>query len=377
MLSRAVPLSETALAAGCQLRHSNGGRSEWVFAGPKIERSLDDLVAEFVPRDTGIKKATALLQAKAAPGVDLSTRAVREALSRRDASPAACADGGGTGGTGGTGGVITLREFVGKGTGVVATRAITKGTVILKEAPLLKWSVKAGAAVQSHAAMDAALKGLLSGVSEADQATFWGLCQNAKYGTEQKCAHGVWLSNAWPIDGTEDGASSAQARAAAVFRWASRFNHSCRPNAWAAWDDRLGQQTVHAVADIAAGQEICVCYLGIPKGDFTRNGRRSSLASEFGFVCACDLCSLDGEALRKSDLRQRRIHDLYRKIISAVNENQMADKMSYAMQRQAGGTPPPTLALRLINERLTLMGEDTLATPPPRGYSNVARQNGP
>ena len=48
----------------------------------------------------------------------------------------------------------------------------------------------------------------------------------------------------------------------AVFVDISRFNHSCVPNAHVAWNTRLGMQTIHAVTEIPAEEEIvvsCAC----------------------------------------------------------------------------------------------------------------------
>ena len=43
-------------------------------------------------------------------------------------------------------------------------------------------------------------------------------------------------------------------RGAAVFATASRFNHSCVPNAFFAWNDKLGVETIYATKHIACDE---------------------------------------------------------------------------------------------------------------------------
>lgn len=50
-------------------------------------------------------------------------------------------------------------------------------------------------------------------------------------------------------------------RGSAVCVDASRLNHSCRPNAFPAWNKDTGRMTVHAIRQIKAGQEITINYV--------------------------------------------------------------------------------------------------------------------
>ena len=93
-------------------------------------------------------------------------------------------------------------------------------------------------------------------------------------------------------------------REGAVFADACRINHACCPNAHICWSKALAKQTVHAVHEIAAGDEITVSYA---EPGSVCAARRSHLRNTFGFDCTCVLCALTGEALRASDARQRRL----------------------------------------------------------------------
>jgi len=115
-----------------------------------------------------------------------------------------------------------------------------------------------------------------------------------------KHADGIWLSTRrYPTEDEPEGA--------AVFRVASRLNHSCAPNAHAAYNVRTKRMTVHALVPIHAGQEVLVSYLGDPD---MRSIRQSELLRDFGFRCRCHMCSLRGAALATSEVRQARIKHL-------------------------------------------------------------------
>ena len=181
--------------------------------------SLEALIAE-LPPDTGVKQAIALLHGRV-PEQQLTSRAVRELLRKRNEDCAVrptVADDAFLP-------MATLRAMPGKGIGVVATRAIKRGEHLLTEEPLLVWALDAGETVSSHEQMDVELVARLAKRSEADRTAFWNLHQNESYGTE-KVAHGLWLSNAWPVEGLEDIGSGAE-RKGAVFERTCRFNHRC------------------------------------------------------------------------------------------------------------------------------------------------------
>ena len=92
-----------------------------------------------------------------------------------------------------------------------------------------------------------------------------------------------------------------------VFVHACRINHACAPNAHISWSKALTKQTVHAVQEIAAGDEITVSYA--QPGNVCA-ARRSHLRNTLGFDCTCVLCALTGEALQASDVRQSRLDAL-------------------------------------------------------------------
>ncbi|KAB8261656.1 hypothetical protein BDV32DRAFT_148302 [Aspergillus pseudonomiae] len=83
----------------------------------------------------------------------------------------------------------------------------------------------------------------------------------------------------------------------AVFLQISRLNHACRPNAAYQFDPETLVQTIYAIDDIPPGEEITISYIDtlVP---YTQ--RQNDLAN-WGFECTCQLCSLAPEDRVRSD----------------------------------------------------------------------------
>ena len=110
---------------------------------------------------------------------------------------------------------FALKQMPGQGLGGFAMRSFVHGECVLAERPLLHWKVAQGDTI-THEGVEA----LLSSQSEDVQRAFFGLCQNPDHGTV-KHAFGIWLTNAYPTDGSN--VHSAE-RSSAV------FTHICRLN---------------------------------------------------------------------------------------------------------------------------------------------------
>ena len=184
------------------------------------------------------------------------------------------------------------------------------------------------------------------GLLPAERAAFFSLSQSAALYGARKTAEGVWRSNAYPTVEHADGSTEA-----AVFAGACRINHACAPNAHVAWSKALTQQTVHAVRQIAAGDEVTVSY-AVPGA--ARAARQTHLHGKFGFACACPLCVLTGVELEASDARQTRLGELAT----------LLDGRGY--RRDARGEDrAPTVAL--VTEKLRLLAAEGL----PREWAHM------
>ena len=211
---------------------------------------------------------------------------------------------------------IEIRQTAHRGMGVFASRDLAAGERLLAETALVQCSA------------DGAISDAVDGLSKASKAAFHALCSNPQLeGQARSAVHAIWLSNAYPTDDDPP--------AAAVFATASRFNHSCNPNAHQNWNAATRRMTVHALESIPRGEEITISYRA-GTGE-VRAERRAALLAECGFECCCPWCELKGEALAVSDRRQAAI-------------------AAFAARIQA--VPVPKECVRLVEERLRLMEQE-------------------
>ncbi|KAL0072510.1 Cochaperone protein [Marasmius tenuissimus] len=96
---------------------------------------------------------------------------------------------------------------------------------------------------------------------------------------------------------------------------ASKFNHSCSPNARGSFHGEKRQYRIYALTDIAVGEEIFIPYIqGRNIYGSTREQRRSRLYFAHGFKCMCKTCSLPQNEVEKSDARRSKLKELYEKL---------------------------------------------------------------
>ena len=243
--------------------------------------------------------------------------------------------------------------------GFAAGSGFAAGARILAEAPLLERRLNE---VDSEVRMRRAVAGMeqaaavLTGSARSD---FYDLSMHSLHGAEPH-AYGIWLSNAYPTDEEPEPEGMG-----GVFRTVCRLNHSCRPNAHVAWNPRIRLMTVHALVDIDEGAEVLVAYAFTGEGD-VRAARQATLRSDFGFACACELCSLTGVALAESDARQARIRQLGHLIVSHGGETEEeaaeAEEAAAAGRTDAGGAWGDDDLVALVEERLWLLRLEGLFT---------------
>ncbi|KAI0821910.1 hypothetical protein BC628DRAFT_787643 [Trametes gibbosa] len=174
----------------------------------------------------------------------------------------------------------TLKAIRGKGQGLVASRAITRGELVLAEAPLI---------VQGRSFTNDTILLALSTLTEAQQREYFSLA-NAHKGVHPPPL-GVFKTNAFPC-GDHSLSTDTVAGSGAVFLLGSRFNSSCTPNVNNYWNSEREQITFWAVRDIAEGEELLISYAEQFVG---RDKRRELLKTRFGFECVCVACGATGE----------------------------------------------------------------------------------
>lgn len=193
-----------------------------------------------------------------------------------------------------------LRPTDGQGLGAWATRSYEKGARIFTEWPLAMFVVPDRERVRRDDAMEL-INRMVDALNPMRKASFFSLAQASKHGPNRS-AVGIWLSNAYPMD--SEGSGDKQG----VFAQLCRINHSCQPNVTTSWNARLRRQTIHATRSIRAGEELLISYYGVDGQDgLVRAERQELIMSKMGFHCSCALCGLTGDALARSEGRQRRL----------------------------------------------------------------------
>lgn len=201
----------------------------------------------------------------------------------------------------------TVRPSPGSGLGCFTTTPIPAGTLILSETPL--FNVR-------EPRTNAAVTSAFSLLSPSQQDQYLSLyAQNVTADGDAKVID-IFNSNAW-----QTGPRTS------ICPHAARFNHACVPNASFAWNSRMEKITIHAIVDIPKNTQI---YLSYERPYQTIQSRQEKLAA-YGFVCACEACSVDGAA---SDVRRKRMVIL--------------DARIRFEKRQLWRSPWPSAALELV-----------------------------
>ncbi|KAF7346043.1 SET domain-containing protein 5 [Mycena sanguinolenta] len=195
---------------------------------------------------------------------------------------------------------FVVADLPGRGKGLVAVRDIMQGELVIQESPLFT-------VPQSISESPVTLiSRLLDGVSPEGRAAFLNL-------SYVHLPEGMDLENnpgevALAIFQTN--AVAAGDDRAGIFPRMARLNHGCSSafNLVYTWRDREQQLFVHALRNISKGQELLTTYTDTKR---TRNERREFLSQQYGFTCACAVCSLDAAASKLSDERLTAIARYY------------------------------------------------------------------
>lgn len=189
---------------------------------------------------------------------------------------------------------FAIKEIIGKGTGIIATREIKRGERVLIEKPLIR-----------HARNfdDFDIIKTYDKLAKKEKAQISELC-NVRPARIHPIIGIIW-TNSISISRQESG----------LFITASRFNHACVPNACHSWNSDLTAITIHATADIREGEEITNSYL---EGAGSWAARRTVLARDFGFNCDCHCCKLVDVERKQSDKCFKRIGVLEQKLEFAL-----------------------------------------------------------
>lgn len=102
---------------------------------------------------------------------------------------------------------------------------------------------------------------------------------------------GIYRTNCVDMSSRKDEQEGLLGQMAGLCPLYSHMNHSCVPNVYFSWNERLGCEVVQAGRDLAAGEELLCNYLGSDATFMTRAQRDKRIQRYWGFVCDCPACA--------------------------------------------------------------------------------------
>ena len=245
------------------------------------------------------------------------------------------------------------------GVGLFATRMISRGALILSEAPLFTLPAKR---------TNSTVMSALSQRTREEQRDFfalWNAFKTARKGRRALLpALGIFETNALPCGsgaGSEKEETGWKAGpcgpSEGVFLQASRLNHSCRPNVCRWWDAEMQEMRIRALRDIDQDEELVMSYVGVDILK-ARAERLAEIEEALWFVCTCEACMLEGEECLESDRKRAAVRRLFEEIGQCGKEPTLGMRKVRACRRlhhmYSGLTIPHItqvkLALRLLQE---------------------------
>ncbi|KAL9075651.1 MAG: hypothetical protein Q9161_001403 [Pseudevernia consocians] len=140
----------------------------------------------------------------------------------------------------------TIKSSPGKGLGMFTTKDIAKGTRILAEKPFFSLTEEAVVSESDPYAPNDVSKAF-DRLPASEKLKYLGLHCPERPGCSLILS--IYEANCF-----EMGSGTC------IYLDASRINHSCMPNAYYSWNSSIERVTLHAVKDIAEGEEITISY---------------------------------------------------------------------------------------------------------------------
>lgn len=206
---------------------------------------------------------------------------------------------------------FVIKDFPGKGWGMIAARTLKPGTVILSEKPIL---LMEHPTVTKDLQNDyiVALLNTFDNLLEKDKRRYLGLKDSSMIEKENVpgVILGIYMTNGLGITDNKTG----------VYETISRINHSCAPNAQTvATKENENLKEVRAFVKIEKGEEILISYINLEKF-VQRDDRRKDLA-KWNFLCSCKVCSLTGEELLRNEVARKNIQDYHLNMLKYWNDS--------------------------------------------------------
>lgn len=201
-----------------------------------------------------------------------------------------------------------ITPLAGKGTGMVATRTLYPGDLILAEKPMLYVPDEIYEDIEETEKL---LDKQVLALTPDERELVFNLTDSRD--PLDPSYLGVFYTNDMNYDGD-----------AVLCPVMARANHSCRPNAEFVTRKDLGIQHLVTMYLIKEGEEVLINYMAQKdEGSETRDVRRSYLREWYDFQCLCRACTLDDEELREDDA----IREDMKELQSAGEENLSSEEV--------------------------------------------------
>jgi len=200
--------------------------------------------------------------------------------------------------------IFKVVDLPGRGKGLIATRDIEQGELLIREKPLF---------TVPHT------------ISSAPAQFVWNKVQNLTLVDRESYMNLSYVGLPEWVDPRtqheEVGLAIFQTNAVSagdsvgIFPHMARLNHGCAGsfNSVYSWREKEEVLVVHALKSIRQGQELLTTYMDTKQ---PRVQRRAYLAEHYGFECSCSVCSLPDELSRASDERLSKMASLYTRFSS-------------------------------------------------------------
>ncbi|KAK5658433.1 hypothetical protein OQA88_1822 [Cercophora sp. LCS_1] len=203
-----------------------------------------------------------------------------------------------------------IRDIPGKGKGMIATRKIERGTVLMVEHAAIIADMVFPVRVRRLLGREMLKRGMKR-LGAKGEGQLLELARTSSNRDEVPAAEDVMKTNSFTVK--ISGKSYM-----GLFPRVARINHACKPSAITRFDEETLSMTVRTFRDIEAGEEITLSY-----SDFglTFHERQRILRAKWGFECTCDICSAPPAEIAESDARRDQINELGVAVLKHV-ENQ-------------------------------------------------------
>ena len=208
-----------------------------------------------------------------------------------------------------------LTPIAGKGLGLVASRLIKKGEVIIKENPVLVKGKGSKSLLDQY-----------NGHNEKVKAEILCLHHDNPGEKLEKRLGQIFLSNACDV---QHGGSVA------LYLTIPRMNHSCMANVvWSHTRDCPLTKEVRTLRQVAPGEELCPNYIDSFDNTFSSCADRKALLSKrWKFDCQCHVCHLPSKEQAENDARRLELRSLHQSIPSLMSEWKVDQALAAAVSK--------------------------------------------